>query len=94
MSGLVLRLYIAGESSVSRRAQRNVAELRRRLRHDCAVETIDVMVRPELAESAGILATPTLSYGPAPHTRRVVGDLSDTGRVIHFLGLEPKETDE
>ena len=92
MSGLVLKLYIAGESSVSRRAQRNVTELRRRLRHDCAVEVIDVMVRPELAESAGILATPTLSYGPCD-SRRVVGDLSDTDRVLHFLGLESKETD-
>lgn len=54
------------------------------------VEIVDVLARPELAEKAGILATPTLIYeniGGRP--RRIVGDLSDTRRVLEFLGIEP-----
>ena len=54
------------------------------------VEIVDVLARPELAEQAGILATPTLIYeniGGRP--RRIVGDLSDTRRVLEFLGIEP-----
>jgi circadian clock protein KaiB len=93
MTGLVLRLYIAGPSAISRRAEQNVGKLRALLKRDCPVEVIDVMARPELAESAGILATPTLSFEHPERPRRIVGDLSDTNRILHFLGLEPKESD-
>ncbi len=55
----------------------------------CKVEIIDVLARPELAEQAGILATPTLSYDNAGRPRRIVGDLSDTQRILEFLGLKP-----
>lgn len=53
------------------------------------IEIIDVLARPELAEQAGILATPTLSYEHADRPRRIVGDLSDTRRVLEFLGIHP-----
>lgn len=53
------------------------------------IEIIDVLARPELAEQAGILATPTLTYENQGRPRRVVGDLSDTRRVLEFLGIEP-----
>jgi circadian clock protein KaiB len=53
------------------------------------IEIIDVLARPELAEQAGILATPTLSYEHAARPRRIVGDLSDTKRVLEFLGINP-----
>lgn len=52
------------------------------------IEIIDVLARPELAEQAGILATPTLTYENQGRPRRVVGDLSDTRRVLEFLGIE------
>lgn len=51
---------------------------------------IDVQQRPELAERAGILATPTLAYEHADRSRRIVGDLGDTKRVLEFLGIEQK----
>ena len=53
------------------------------------IEIIDVLARPELAEQARILATPTLTYESASRPRRIVGDLSDTKRVLEFLGIEP-----
>lgn len=53
------------------------------------IEIIDVLVSPERAEQAGILATPTLSYEHATRPRRIVGDLSDTKRVLEFLGIKP-----
>jgi circadian clock protein KaiB len=56
------------------------------------VEIIDVLDAPELAEKAGIIATPTLSYEHSARPRRIVGDLSDTKRVLEFLGIEQKET--
>ena len=53
------------------------------------IEIIDVLAKPELAEQAGILATPTLSYENAGRPRRIVGDLSDIKRTLEFLGLKP-----
>jgi len=85
----VLRLYIAGNSSSSRRAEQNVMRLREHL-NACAwkFEIIDVLAEPELAEQARILATPTLSYEHGGRPRRIVGDLSDTTRILEFLGLK------
>jgi circadian clock protein KaiB len=42
---------------------------------------------PELAEKAGILATPTLAYELPERSRRIVFDLSDSKRVLEFLGI-------
>jgi circadian clock protein KaiB len=85
----MLRLYVAGSSATSRRAQHNLAQLRRTMDAvEWTVEVIDVLVRPELAERAGVLATPTLCYDHPERPRRVIGDLSDTKRVLEFLGID------
>jgi circadian clock protein KaiB len=84
----VLRLYIAGQSPTARRAEKQLAELRPSIRPDWKVEIIDVLQDPELAEQAGILATPTLIYEGPGRPRRVVGDLGDARRVLEFLGIE------
>lgn len=86
----VLRLYIAGASATARRAEKQLAELRARVEPELKVEVIDVQDKPELAEAAGVLATPTLVYEHPGRSRRVVGDLGDTQRVLEFLGVEPK----
>jgi circadian clock protein KaiB len=84
----VLRLYVAGTSPAARRAQEQLADLRALIKPDWKVEIIDVIKSPELAEKAGILATPTLSCEQPDRLRRVVGDLSDAPRVLQFLGIE------
>jgi circadian clock protein KaiB len=84
----ILRLYVAGTSATARRAEKQLSDLRALIRPGCKIEVVDVLERPELAEKAGILATPTLSYEHRDRSRRIVGDLSDARRVLTFLGIE------
>jgi circadian clock protein KaiB len=87
----LLRLYIAGNSAVSRRAEQNLNRLQHLIKpQGWSVEVIDVLAQPERAEQARILATPTLSYDHPVRPRRIVGDLSDTKSVLAFLGIELK----
>jgi circadian clock protein KaiB len=86
----ILRLYIAGSSATARRAEKQLVEIRAQIKPEWKVEVIDVLERPELAEKAGILATPTLSYDHPERSRRIVGDLGDTNRVLEFLGITSK----
>jgi circadian clock protein KaiB len=86
----ILRLYVAGASATARRAEKQLASLQAHIEPEWKVEIIDVQERPELAEKAGILATPTLTYEHPGRSRRIVGDLGDTKRVLEFLGIEPK----
>jgi circadian clock protein KaiB len=88
----VLRLYVAGNSASSRRAEQNLARLQKPIKaQGWSVEIIDVIAKPELAEQAAILATPTLCFQHSGRPRRIIGDLSDTRRVLEFLGIEPNE---
>jgi circadian clock protein KaiB len=87
----VLRLYIAGNSASSRRAERNLEHLRTFFKSQAwSVEIIDVLDQPQIAEAAGVIATPTLAYEHSLRPRRIVGDLSDAKRVLEFLGIETK----
>jgi circadian clock protein KaiB len=92
VTNLLLRLYIAGPSATSRRAEQNLRRLRELVRSSDAleVEVIDVLKNPELAEQAAIIATPTLAYEHPVRPRRIIGDLSDVERVLDFLGIEPE----
>jgi circadian clock protein KaiB len=86
-----LRLYIAGNSASSRLAEKNLEHLQVMTKAEgWKVEVVDVLARPELAEEARILATPTLCYEYSGRARRIVGDLSDVRRVLEFLGIELK----
>lgn len=88
MAPLMLRLYVAGRSVGSLRAEQNLRLLEAGGNARLHVEIIDVMERPDMAESAGIIATPTLSLEDGNRPRRIVGDLSDLKRVAEFLGIE------
>ncbi|MCA6125777.1 circadian clock protein KaiB [Bradyrhizobium sp. WSM 1704] len=91
MAELVLRLYIAGNSASSRLAEQNLSRMEASIKSEgWRVEIIDVLNEPELAEKAGVIATPTLSYEHPVRPRRIVGDLSDAKRVLDFLGIELK----
>jgi len=79
-------LYVAGDSARSRLA---IANLRRlldeRLRGRSEFAIIDVQQSPERAETARILTTPTLVKESPEPRRRVIGDLSDSERVLQAL---------
>ena len=88
MTKPLLRLYVAGNSAISRRAEQNLVHLQGLVEPEAwEVQVIDVLAKPEMAEQAGILATPTLSYEHPVRPRRIIGDLSDAKRVLDFLGI-------
>jgi circadian clock protein KaiB len=87
---LTLRLYVSGQALNSRTAIRNLESLRAALTASAAVEVVDVREKPELAEEDRILATPTLVRREPPPVRKIIGDLSDTHRVLAGLELEGK----
>ena len=86
-SKFLLKLFVAGADS---RAQAAITNLRRicdeELPGQYELEVIDVLERPDEAEHAKILATPTLIKQLPPPLRRVIGDLSDRDKLL--LGLE------
>jgi circadian clock protein KaiB len=55
------------------------------------LQVIDVLKNPELAEKDKVLATPTLIKQLPPPLRRVIGDLSDSEKIL--LGLELRQVD-
>lgn len=95
MHKYLLKLYITGQTP---RSQRAIANLRRICEEDLHGEyemvIIDVLERPQLAEDEKILATPTLVKELPVPIRRIIGDLSDSERVLLGLDLMPytKET--
>ena len=83
-----LRLYVVGEAPVSLAAFAN-------LRAFCSsyvtapyeIEILDLLIHPELAREDHIVAIPTLvRRSPAP-VCTVIGDLSDTARVMSGLQM-------
>ena len=85
---LVLRLYVTGNTLRSTRAVDNA---RRLLETHAAgrfeLEVIDIYLHPEAAIAAQIIAAPTLvKLRPGP-LRRVIGDLSDSNKVLAALGV-------
>lgn len=83
-----LVLYVAGSSATSERARSNLETLTtNHLKGRCTVEVIDLVENPQLAEEAQIFALPTLvRLSPLP-LRKIIGDLSDTEKVMLGLNL-------
>jgi circadian clock protein KaiB len=52
-----------------------------------SIEVVDILKDPQRAESEKILATPMLVRKKPPPVRRILGDLSDTERVLRGLDL-------
>jgi circadian clock protein KaiB len=86
-----LRLYVAGQSPKSLRAFANLKKLcDEHLASHYEIEIIDLVEHPALARSDDILALPTLVRQlPAP-LRKVIGDLSNTERVLVGLRIRPE----
>jgi circadian clock protein KaiB len=83
-----LRLYVAGQSPKSLHAFTNLKALcEEHLAGNYEIEVIDLVEHPDLARSDDILAVPTLVRRlPAP-LRKVIGDLSNTERVLVGLRI-------
>jgi circadian clock protein KaiB len=88
----VLRLYVTGSTLRSTRAidnLRRVLESELPDRYD--LEVVDVYEHPEAAAEHQILAAPTLIKLEPQPVRRIIGDLSDTERVLRGLDLPAKK---
>ncbi len=82
-----LRLYIAGQTANSLVALDNLRIIcERHLAGRYQIEIIDLLQQPRLAAGDQILAIPTLVRQLPPPLKRIIGDLSDTERVL--VGLD------
>ncbi len=81
-----LRLYVASDSPGGQRALESRLRLLDALGDSTEIEIIDILAHPDVVESAGILATPTLSDESTTPPRRLIGDISDLAQVIDFFG--------
>lgn len=92
MKDYILKLYVTGRTARSAKA---VATLRRICEEELAgrIEpvVIDVLEQPQLAEDEKILATPTLIKELPQPLRRIIGDLSNTEKVLLGLDLLPEK---
>jgi circadian clock protein KaiB len=83
-----LRLYVAGQTPKSLVAISNLQKIcREHINGSCQVEVVDVTRTPELAARDRIIAVPALVRSLPRPIRKVLGDLSDTKRVIEGLDL-------
>lgn len=90
-----LQLFITGASPNSVRAINNIKQIcEAYLEDNYLLEIIDVYQLPELAEREQIIALPTLIKNRPDKSRRLVGDMSDTNKVLKGLGLNIKENHE
>ena len=85
----MLRLYVAGQTPRSIRAIQNLKIICEEYLPDHhRIEIIDLFQQPGLAADDQIIAVPTLiKHLPEP-VRRIIGDLSDTEKVL--IGLDLK----
>lgn len=87
-SRYVLRLFVSGLTARSTRAVENVRKIcESHLNGRYDLEVIDIYQQPELARGEQIVAAPTLIKTLPLPLRRVIGDLSDTERVLVGLDL-------
>jgi len=87
----VLRLYVTGATSSSRRAILNInAICSEHLQGKYDLEIIDLHQKPALAKDEQIVAAPTLIKQLPLPLRRIIGDLSDHESVLVGLDLKPR----
>ena len=87
-----LRLYVAGQTSRSVTALRNLKEYcEEHLVGQYSLEVVDLLKNPQLAEGDQILAIPTLVKKVPEPVRKIIGDLSDKEKVLVGLDIRPRK---
>ncbi len=87
-----LRLYIAGHTAKATAALENLERLcRTHLAGRYEIEVIDLLKNPTLAAGDQILAVPTLVRKLPSPIKKIIGDLSNEGRVLVGLDVKPME---
>ena len=82
-----LRLYVAGQTPRSLSAIANLERIcEEQLAGEYHIEVIDLTQHPQLAKGDEIVALPTLLRKLPPPMRKIIGDLSDSDKVL--VGLQ------
>jgi circadian clock protein KaiB len=85
-----LRLYVAGQTPKSMAAFANLKKIcEEHLAGRYRIEVVDLVKNPQLAKGDQIFAIPTLVRKLPPPLRKIIGDLSNTERVLVGLDLRP-----
>jgi circadian clock protein KaiB len=85
-----LRLYVAGQTPKALAAFSNLKKIcEEHLAGKYRIEVIDLLENPQLARGDQIVALPTLVRKLPPPMRKIIGDLSNTERVLVGLDLRP-----
>ncbi len=86
----LLRLYVAGQTPRCVTAFANLKKIcEEHLAGQYQIEVIDLLENPKLAQGDQILAIPTLVRKLPEPVRKIIGDLSNTERVLVGLDLVP-----
>ena len=84
----ILRLYVAGQTPKALTAFANLKKIcEDQLNGKYSIEVIDLLKNPKLGNEDQILALPTLVRKLPVPVRKIIGDLSDTERVLVGLDL-------
>jgi circadian clock protein KaiB len=88
LSPYLLRLFVTGNTHRSIRAVENIRRIcEQHLKGRYDLEVIDLYQQPELAAREQLFAAPTLVKALPLPVRRMVGDMTDEGRVLSGLDL-------
>ena len=86
-----LRLYVAGQTPKSLAAFANLKKIcEEHLKGKYHIEVVDLLKNPQLAQGDQILAIPTLVRKLPEPIKKIIGDLSNTLRVLVGLDVRPK----
>jgi len=86
----ILRIYVAGKTPKALTAFTNLKKIcEEQLNGKYSIEVIDLLINPQLGVEDQILALPTLVRKLPVPVRKIIGDLSDTERVLVGLDLLP-----
>lgn len=86
-----LRLYVAGQTARSLQAFANLKRIcEDHLAGEYRIEVVDLLKNPQLAKGDQILAVPTLVRKLPEPVRKIIGDLSNTERVLVGLDLQAR----
>ena len=86
-----LRLYVAGQTPKALRAFANLRQIcEDHLAGRYRIEVIDLLEEPQLGQGDQILALPTLVRKLPVPIKKIIGDLSNTERVLVGLDIRPR----
>ena len=86
-----LRLYVAGQTPKAVRAFANLRKIcEEHLQGRYTIEVVDLLEDPQLGRGDQILALPTLVRRLPHPIKKIIGDLSNTERVLVGLDLRPR----